>query len=383
MVIMRKFYYFLSLLSVILGFAGCRPEASQVADFTPNQEQPQEPEHEHSQEGPNLEPIRVLSLDGGGIRGLIATEVLSGVEKELGKPLYQIFDLFSGTSTGGLMALMLTTPHAEKSGALMTAQEVQRFYLDRGKDIFKGNFLLSRSARSLVGNIYDASGLESLITELGGERKYSTSLKPRLLTGFDIVRKIGIHFNSDDKEIEHLTILEVARATSAAPTYFAPKVLQLKNFKNVLKDRYIVDGGLYKNNPSVLAYRRAIEIFGEKAVEERGLQLVSIGTGVATYNKTKGSNFLNAGAATWAPAIIDGIIDGSVDEEHQVMKLIAKNKSHIKYFRLQAKLRNKNTRDIVELDNIAPQNMQNLIDAGASLMKSKVYAATIQALKQK
>src|SRR5258705_158688 len=93
------------------------------------------------------------------------------------RKIYYIFSI-------SLTALLLTSPNADKTGAFMTANEVENFYLNRGKDIFKGNFILSRSVRSLAGNIYDVSGLEKLITDLVGNRKYNTSLIPILLTGF-------------------------------------------------------------------------------------------------------------------------------------------------------------------------------------------------------
>lgn len=374
---MHNFYNIFLLLFLALNFSACQPQEPNSA----NDEQALEKQNLEAK-ADELRPIRVLSLDGGGIRGLIPAHVLSDLEQKLQKPVHKIFDLVAGTSTGGLIALLLTSPNEKKTGALMSAQEIKRFYMDRAEDIFKGNYMIWAAGRSIFGNIYDASGLENLITGLVGDRKYNTSLIPTLLTGFDIVHKKGIDFNSDDKEIDHLTILEVGRATSAAPTYFAPKILKLKNRNNILKDYYIADGGLYKNNPSVLAFRRALEIFGEEAIEKRGLQLVSIGTGAAGFNKTKGKDFLNAGAATWAPAIIDGLIDGSVDEEDKVMRLFAKNKAHIQYFRLQAKLRNKAHKTILELDNISEENMQNLIDAGSSLMKSSIYDSTIKALKQ-
>ena len=107
---------------------------------------------------------KILSIDGGGIRGVIPAVVLAKIEQEIAKPLHEAFDLIVGTSTGGIIAVGLTAPASNRSGAAFSAQDVVEFYSNHGKDIFERSFWDGLTNPSgIVDELYSAANLENLL----------------------------------------------------------------------------------------------------------------------------------------------------------------------------------------------------------------------------
>ena len=332
----------------------------------------------------NLPPIKILSIDGGGIRGIIPAHLLAGFEKETGKRVYELFDIVAGTSTGGLIALISTTPNDNKTSSFMPAEEIEKFYIKYADKIFKYACKpwVLKSLCGIAGPLYEVDPFEKLMKDIISDRLFKEALKPTLVATFDIERKQGYSLESDSPLFDNLTKAEVARATSAAPTYFAPKILEMKNPEGGgLSQHYMVDGGLYKNNPSLLAYRKALKIFGADQVKKRGIVLISLGTGWPILNANDGKDLLTAGFAKWAPAAIDAIIDGSSNEDHLFLEDLFKSKPKSTYIRIQALLDNASHPAITELDNIDQNNLRFLVGAAKNTKNIPAYKDAVNMLK--
>jgi patatin-like phospholipase/acyl hydrolase len=204
---------------------------------------------------------RILSIDGGGIKGVFPAAFLAEVEKVAGRPVAEHFDLIVGTSTGGIIALGL--------GLGLTAQEILSFYETRGPDIFRGRRLW-RLLRQVRYAKYDREPLELALREVFGDRRLGES-KTRLVvpalnleTGEVHVYKTSHHerFVMDYK----LPVVEVALATAAAPTYF-PTYRSAAGIP-------LVDGGMWANNPVGLAVVEAVGVLGWSRDE---LSVLSLG----------------------------------------------------------------------------------------------------------
>jgi len=203
---------------------------------------------------------RVLSIDGGGIKGVFAASFLAEIETSLGEPLVDHFDLIAGTSTGGIIALGL--------GMGLSAKEILSFYEDHGPEIFRGSPL--KLLRWLGAAKYDKAPLEKALAEVFGSRSLGES-KTRLMipsldleTGAVHVFKTAHHdrFVRDYKE----RVVDVALSTAAAPTYFPTHTFEA--------GVPLIDGGMWANNPMGPA---AIEAIGLLEWQKGRIRLLSIG----------------------------------------------------------------------------------------------------------
>lgn len=208
---------------------------------------------------------RILSIDGGGIKGVLPASFLATIEDATGKSVVDHFDLIAGTSTGGIIAIGL--------GLGMTAAEVLRFYEKEGPAIFsqtdvadaslvgKLRNLCRRKARSLrrVGaSKYDPAALKAALERAFGNQKLGDSKTRLLVPAFDRQRR-DIHvFKTSHHERFRLDwkerAVDVALATAAAPTYLPGHRLD-----NGIS---LIDGGVWANNPVGLAAVEAIGVLG-------------------------------------------------------------------------------------------------------------------------
>jgi len=240
--------------------------------------------------------VKILSIDGGGIRGLIPALVLAAFETRTGQSVAKHFDFIAGTSTGGIVALGLA--------AGIPAMCLAEFYQERGPAIFSRS--LKKRLESLGGladELYDAGELELALADLFGDRRLSDVETRSMAVAYDIEQRETVLFRSWGNADYRLA--DVARATSAAPCYFEPFAIP------DLSGRILacVDGGVVANNPSLLAFSEA----------EGPHFLVSIGTGrrerpIALHEA------VNFGAAQWAPHLLDIIFSGQAELAHQLCR---------------------------------------------------------------
>lgn len=205
---------------------------------------------------------RILSIDGGGIRGVIPAVVLAELEQRLGRPAARMFDLIAGASTGGIIALALVRPDAEGEPALGAAELVD-FYTRLGPDIFDRS--IGRTVRrlgSLAGPKYDPDRLRDALAEQFGDAMLSDALRDVVVPAYDIERREPFFFKSHYARVRaerDYPMRFAALATAAGPTYFPPVRLPVQDH---IGYRALVDGGVYANNPAMCAYVEGLNLFG-------------------------------------------------------------------------------------------------------------------------
>jgi predicted acylesterase/phospholipase RssA len=290
-------------------------------------------------------PLRVLALDGGGIRGAIPARVLTEIESLAARPICELFDLIAGTSTGGILALGLTLPGGP-GRPRYAARDLLRLYHDEGEKIFASG--VAQRAYSLGGlrrSKYAARGIDDVLGRYFGEAKLSAALTNVMVPAYDIEERCRYWFKSRKAKADpndDTLMADAARATSAAPTYFPPAHVARSH-----RERVLIDGGVFANNPALAALADARDGFGAGK-----LMLLSIGTGEMTealpYTQAR-----RWGLAGWARPILDVVFDGVADEiHHTVRKLIGGQD----YLRLQLRL----DRSTQRMDNASPDNVRRL-----------------------
>lgn len=278
--------------------------------------------------------INILAMDGGGIRGIFPSMILAEIEKRTGKPICDLFDIMSGTSTGGIIAVGLTVPGATPGKPKLSAADLAELYEKRGNEIFKQSWL--QKIGSIKDNAFSHEGLEHLLNEYFGNARLSQALTQVLVTSYDIEGRTTFYFNSrlaQTQSEEDFLVREVARATSAAPTYFEPLLLHTGD-----KRRALVDGGVFANNPAMLAYVEAKKQYetakfapaGQTASKDAGTSvsaardieepffMLSLGTGSSrkpyVYEDAK-----DWGLVGWMRPIIDILMQGVSETVHYQM----------------------------------------------------------------
>ena len=167
--------------------------------------------------------LRILSIDGGGLRGLVPLLILKRIEEITGKKIHELFDLIAGTSTGGIIAAGLTATRDGKSPALSVDSLIE-LYTTKGEIIFprsKNVFSKAiRNIKSALGPKFSADGLDSQLKEYFGETLLKDTLKPIIITSYDIRNNEVLMFKTRlakwDSRYD-LKLSSACRATSAAP----------------------------------------------------------------------------------------------------------------------------------------------------------------------
>lgn len=286
--------------------------------------------------------VKILSIDGGGIRGIIPASVLAALEDRLGAPIAERFDLITGTSTGGIIALGLTKP-GDGGKPAHTAEELVELYRTKGETIFSRSVWHEiRAIGNAVEEKYPASGVEGVLKDYLGDARLKDALTEVLITAYEIEDRIPWFFSSKDAATRpgyDWAMWEVGRATSAAPTYFEPAKLP----SHGLNERgywALVDGGVFANNPALCGLTEALSNYREEHPgESPDVLIVSLGTGELTrtipYERAK-----HWGLLQWAHPLLGVIFDGvSKTVDFQVGELCrATGAPPAHYYRMQVSL---------------------------------------------
>ncbi|WVZ16796.1 hypothetical protein V8G54_009778 [Vigna mungo] len=246
--------------------------------------------------------VSILSIDGGGIRGIIPATVLDYLDKALKAKdpttsLAHYFDVISGTSTGGLMTAMLAAPNSSNSNhPIFTPSEVVQFYKKYGPDIFEPRFALISLLKGF-GSCdakpcrawydlekcpkYDGEFLRDITRKILKDTRLNQTLTNVVIPSFDERKLYPVIFSNFKLKTEtylNAKLSDVCLSTSAAPTYLPPH-----QFENDGVQFDMVDGAMAANNPALVAVSEVIQHTGNKEI-----LLLSLGTGITANNKLGG-----------------------------------------------------------------------------------------------
>jgi uncharacterized protein len=224
--------------------------------------------------------MKLLCIDGGGIRGIFAIAILKALEEDVGQPVGDLFDVVAGTSTGSIIAASVSLNKNMK--------EVYESYKHFGGKIF------TRQAKvGLFKSVYSDRALRHLLKQAFGEVKLQDITKPLLIPAVDITHgKPFIHrsnYGHPDCDDLSINVWDAVLSSCSAPVYFPP---------NKIGDQYLsIDGGLWANNPSLVCLTEAIHFF-QKSMNE--INILSIGTGLQNIDFSN-NNDKYWGISQWLP----------------------------------------------------------------------------------
>ena len=309
--------------------------------------------------------FKILSLDGGGIRGVMAVRILQEIEKQIqerkGQSIQGYFDLIAGTSTGALTTGSLI--------AGMNSSQVINIYKNEGLDIFpyQSYWSLNRFSLYLKYGLsapkFSNEGLMNVLKKYLVKNKLPIKIKDVVKPNILIVAynmstgepSFFVNQNSQNSAwYSDIPLWEICVSSASAPTYFPPYEL-----KNQDENYPYVDGGVAANNPTLAAVAYAIKL-GHKLEE---ISVISIGTGEMTKSY-KFKEIVDWGLSEWAIPLFSVIMNGQAGADNLVAEQILCISNAKGYLRLQFKLTGSNH----AIDDARPENIQQLIQASESFL---------------
>jgi hypothetical protein len=216
----------------------------------------------------NTKSFKILSIDGGGMRGIYPAHILRCIEERLQINLFDTFDMIAGTSTGSIIAAGVSTG--------LPAADIVAMYKEHGAEIFrKKRFILPwnklKIFHSMFESIYDAQFLENVLSKVFQDKRLGDIKKPLLLPSTDIgngcVHVLKSGYSREFTRDNNVLVKDAVLASCSAPTYFNPHKL----------DHYLLaDGGLWANNPALAAM---IDAQKRLKIAQDNIQILAIGTG--------------------------------------------------------------------------------------------------------
>ncbi|GET35235.1 hypothetical protein PbJCM13498_40980 [Prolixibacter bellariivorans] len=321
----------------------------------------------------------ILTIDGGGIRGLIPAKVLAELERELklqnpDKPLYEYFDLICGTSTGAILSIAIALG--------IPAKDLVQFYKEHAESIFPRWYLkvLPRKSRAILTSIYSNKTLRRKLKEIyteanGGKIPIINDLKTNVcipvFNGNDgqinvIKTKHSEDFFRDYKLPAH----EVALSSASAPVYFPPHTFSFSNEFGEGVNVNMIDGGIFANNPSLVGI---LEATGKLNQDFSDIRLLSLGTGKGKHIIKK--SWKPKDIWYWLfpkPRLLDIILDSQAQITEQYIlflkRMAEKKDDGFEYLRVQYDLGG----DTIDLNASSKRDLQRLESIGDELAKNNL-----------
>jgi len=309
-----------------------------------------------------LRAQRILSIDGGGIRGVVPSLWLAHLEQSLAVhgagPVAEQFDLLVGNSTGALVVAGLA---AGKRPA-----ELARLYEEASRAIFPDapKRVLSRARRiasqGLSAPKFDGRGLDRVLHLIFGDITLGQLQRPVMLLAFDTIARAPVFFRSYAPEHRDVPVWEALRGSAAAPGYFPAHSMHIG-----ARELAVIDGGVVANNPALCAIAEALR-FDEGVDTPRQLLLLSLGTGRHAY-PISANAATSWGAMQWAMPLLDVVFDAASDNNDAIARLLIGDG----YTRMQLQLEAGSQ----FLDDASSENIQRLHEQALQyLLKPEVAA---------
>ncbi|OWM70908.1 patatin-like protein 2 [Punica granatum] len=348
--------------------------------------------------------ITILSIDGGGVRGIIPATILSFLESQLQEldgedvRLADYFDVVAGTSTGGLLTAMLTAPDKNNDNRpLFAAKDVRSFYLEHCPKIFPQKRGLWGSAQTLMKSLngpkYDGKYLHRIVREKLGDTRLHSTLAHAIIPTFDIKRLQPVIFSTFEvTKGRYLDALlsDICIGTSAAPTYLPAHYFKNEDEGGRFQEFHLIDGGVAANNPALVAISQVTkQIIGQNPdfnlfspTDYRRFLVISIGTGSSKIEQKYNAKM----AAEWGTLgwllhdgsvpLVDAFTQASGDMvDFHLSAVFQALHSEENYLRIQDdKLSGKET----SVDNSSKKNLNNLVQIGEELLQKPVSRVNLE-----
>lgn len=306
--------------------------------------------------------FKILSIDGGGIKGLYSASILASFEKKTGKNITDYFDMICGTSTGGLIAIGLANG--------MSAQSLVDLYMNQGSKIFPtsdNNFIRGfQNSYKTIKQIFFLSKhsvrpLKSILEDLFGDKTMNGSNNLLCIPSFNLTNGQPKVFKKSGNQTEHfvddnIKLVDIALATSAAPSYYP-----IHEHKGVL----YTDGGVWANNPSLCGLLEALDYYVGDVKEFDNYSILSIASidnpngWITTLNKSKS-------IIGWKEKMFQTALDGqSYFTDYFLLKIIPKINPKGNYIRIKSPELSKAQMNVITMDRADKKTLQTIQSLGS------------------
>jgi len=233
-----------------------------------------------------MKTFKILSIDGGGIKGLYSSTILEELERTYECSISDYFDMICGTSTGGLIALGLSLK--------IPAETISKFYIEKGPKIFPRRPIINTIRQIAWRGKFSNKALISSVCEIFGDKVIGDSNNLLCIPSYSLTDSRPYIFKCDHSDLcrdKNTKYVDVALATSAAPTYLPVWSIESHHRKQ------FIDGGVWANNPSLVGLLEALHYFVGKDKEYQKIDFLSISslniTGGKPLNLKKRKSFLS------------------------------------------------------------------------------------------
>ena len=281
--------------------------------------------------------------------------------------LADYFDMIAGTSTGGILTCLYLCPdEKDPSKARFKAEDAVNMYMNHGGEIFSISWYKKfRSISGLVDELYPSEPWEKVLGDYFGEIELKHLIRPCLISSYDVYDSKAYFFTQHDARItegRNFYVRDIARATSAAPSYF--EAAEIKSMSGV--GYPLIDGGVFANNPALCAYAEARQWAlrpenNNSHTRTEDMFILSIGNGGSakmrfTYDKVR-----NWGVIGWVKPLINIMMSGVDQTVHYQLKQIFKSvDKEENYVRIEPDINDANR----DMDDASKENLEALKEAG-------------------
>lgn len=326
--------------------------------------------------------VKILAIDGGGARGIIPAIVLEAIENTTGKRIHELFDVVAGTSTGSLIAAMLTVPRPDDS-AIRSAADIVSFYEGEGAKLFfartaeyaeraAGFTIPAYPESSHIAGIQAAIDSQSLLSEAATNlivTIYNLSEDPPRT--YDLTRwKARYGRGGEDRADHDFVMWEAIRGASTFPGIWPGETLRATSGK----EYYPLDGGMFAINPVLEGLAHAIRLIGNKELDgdDYGFLVVSLGTGFFNQTDLVGEKTQDWGALQWfrqgaVPHLVEVLFEGQTDSATGLMDEIQSGDGRVPYYyRFQPQMEHD-----FQLDDVDPESIATLRGYAETMVRER------------
>lgn len=340
--------------------------------YNGNVDHKEEPQKEKSPGDPGF---LVLSLDGGGVRGWLQVRLLKDLEDTIDKPIGEVADLIAGTSVGGILAMILLKRDPDNPAKCQySAKWLNEHFQELACTVFdkKKEWLIWRILKAVLSIFWDIfnpeyspNGIETIGNKYLGDEFAKNARTHFCIATYELSEKMRTFFITKaaaaDGYFKNISMKTLARLTSAAPVYFPPAQFNEQDFD---------DGGIFCNNPSMVAFETALEVAkGEK------IDVLSLGTGISPTSLDLHSKLRRWGLLEVAPAILDLFLNAQTQAVHVQMKRMQGVNF---YHRIQPIMK-----ETPSLDAATPETWKQLDAVADAIIKTPTWQKVRELCKKK
>jgi patatin-like phospholipase/acyl hydrolase len=308
--------------------------------------------------------FKILSIDGGGIKGLYSASILASFESKTGKKITDYFDMICGTSTGGLIAIGLANG--------MSSQALVDLYTTKGSSIFPtSNSYFIRGFQNsykimrqlFFSNKHSVKPLKRILEDLFGDKTMNDSNNLLCIPSFNLTNGQPKVFKKSGRQTEHfvdntIKLVDIALATSAAPSYYP-----IHKHNNFL----YTDGGVWANNPSLCGLLEALDYYVGEGKEFEDYSILSISS-ITTPNGWVSTSNKSKSIIGWKEKMFQTALDGqSYFTDYFLLKIIPKINPKGKYIRIKSPELSKAQMNIITMDRADKKTLKTIQSLGSQV----------------